>query len=70
MLKGPTPFTSFPFLEHADAGVVISQAPAVLRYVGKLTGLYPSDAAIAARVDELEAMVGADNHGIDSFSLI
>ena len=40
-------------------GKTISQSTAILRYAGKLAGLYPSDPALALRVDE--AMDGVDD---------
>lgn len=51
-IKPTTPWGTLPVLELAD-GLQISQARSVLRFVGKYTGLYPSDQLVAQRVDEL-----------------
>lgn len=48
--KGDTPFGAVPVLE-AD-GKTLSQSNTINRYVGKLTGLYPSDFWQAALCDE------------------
>ncbi|KAG7401921.1 hypothetical protein PHYBOEH_009501 [Phytophthora boehmeriae] len=49
------PFNQLPVLE-VD-GEVVSQAMAILRYVGGLSGLYPTTDALAAyRVDEISAL--------------
>ena len=50
-----TPTGSFPVLS-LDDGTTITESIAVLRYVGRLTGLYPADAQLAAQVDSLEAV--------------
>lgn len=50
-VKAATPFGSVPVLE-VD-GEVLAQSSAILRYVGKLGGLYPEDALEAFRVDAL-----------------
>eukprot|EP00565_Helicotheca_tamesis_P008879 CAMPEP_0185739704 /NCGR_PEP_ID=MMETSP1171-20130828/36008_1 /TAXON_ID=374046 /ORGANISM="Helicotheca tamensis, Strain CCMP826" /LENGTH=221 /DNA_ID=CAMNT_0028411339 /DNA_START=40 /DNA_END=705 /DNA_ORIENTATION=- len=51
-LKPKTPWGSLPTLTLSD-GTVIAQQRAILRLVGKMTGLYPTDPIAAARVDEL-----------------
>jgi glutathione S-transferase len=51
-IKPTTPFGQLPILE-LDDGTVISQMKAILRLIGKDTGLYPEDPVAAARVDEL-----------------
>eukprot|EP00567_Pseudictyota_dubia_P008200 CAMPEP_0197434520 /NCGR_PEP_ID=MMETSP1175-20131217/2231_1 /TAXON_ID=1003142 /ORGANISM="Triceratium dubium, Strain CCMP147" /LENGTH=221 /DNA_ID=CAMNT_0042963269 /DNA_START=152 /DNA_END=817 /DNA_ORIENTATION=- len=51
-LKPTTPFGSLPYVELAD-GTVIAQQRAILRLVGKETGLYPEDPVAAAKVDQL-----------------
>ncbi len=48
--KGSTPFGAVPVL-HVD-GKTLAQSNAISRYVGKLTGLYPSDFWQAALCDE------------------
>ena len=35
----------------------VTQSSAILRYVGKLTGLYPVDPLLALQVDEIDMMV-------------
>jgi len=49
--KESLPFGSLPVIE-VD-GRTISQSGAMLRYAGRLSGLYPSDALVAAKVDQL-----------------
>lgn len=50
-LKPSTPFAALPVL-HLDSGEQLAQADAILRYAGKLSGLYPKDDDLAAmRVD-------------------
>jgi len=55
--SGELPFGAVPILKLD--GKTISQSTAILRYAGKLSGLYPSDPALALRVDE--AMDGVDD---------
>jgi glutathione S-transferase len=55
--SGELPFGALPILKIG--GRTISQSNAILRYAGKLTGLYPDDHALALRVDE--AMGGTDD---------
>ena len=50
--KPTTPWGTLPVLELAD-GSQLAQARSVLRFIGKSTGLYPSDPLLAQRVDEL-----------------
>ena len=50
-LKPKAKFGQMPFLE-VD-GEVYAQSMAILRYVGRLVGLYPTDPLEALRVDEL-----------------
>jgi glutathione S-transferase len=57
-LKPSTPFGQLPIIRLAD-GTVLSQQRAILRLIGKETGLYPTDALAAARVDEfMDALDG------------
>lgn len=49
-LKGTCPFGSLPVLELAD-GTRLCQSRAILRFIGKHTGLYPTDALAACKVD-------------------
>lgn len=50
-LKPKTPYGSLPLLQiDSETG---AQSQSLLRYVGKVTGLYPSDALAALRVDEV-----------------
>lgn len=49
-IKPTTPYGSVPVLQHGD--VSAAQSNAILRYVGKLTGMYPEDAVAALKVDE------------------
>ena len=51
-MKPKTLWGSVPILELAD-GTRLGQARAVLRLVGKVKGLYPTDPLVAQRVDEL-----------------
>jgi glutathione S-transferase len=57
-LKPTTPWGSLPILT-LDDGTVIAQQRAILRFIGRETGLYPSDAVAAAKVDEI--MDGAED---------
>lgn len=57
-----TPFGSLPIM-HID-GKLASQSLALLRYVGKLTGLYPEDALQALEVDEILEVIGDINQSI------
>eukprot|EP01123_Difflugia_compressa_P000096 TRINITY_DN1019_c0_g7_i2.p1 TRINITY_DN1019_c0_g7~~TRINITY_DN1019_c0_g7_i2.p1 ORF type:complete len:247 (+),score=53.61 TRINITY_DN1019_c0_g7_i2:111-743(+) len=50
-IKPTTPLGSIPFLEID--GKPIAQSNAIIRYVGKLTNLYPTDQWAAAKVDEV-----------------
>jgi glutathione S-transferase len=52
-LKATTPFGSMPILTLAD-GTQITQQKSILRFVGKETGLYPTDDHVkAAKIDTL-----------------
>lgn len=52
-VKATTPWGTVPVLELAD-GSQLAQARSILRFVGKATGLYPSEQPLLAqRVDEL-----------------
>lgn len=51
-LKPSLPFGSLPILTVNDEQVY-SQSDAILRYAGKLTGLYPADLLDAMKVDEV-----------------
>ncbi|KAJ3255366.1 hypothetical protein HK104_007153, partial [Borealophlyctis nickersoniae] len=53
-LKSSTPFGELPVL-HLEDGTQIAQSQAILRYVGKLSGLYPEDRVKAAKVDQVMA---------------
>ncbi len=66
------PWGSMPILALED-GTVVNQSRAVLRFIGKLTGLYPSDDHVtAAYIDEmvdgmedLQAKVNSTGQGLD-----
>lgn len=49
-LKPETPYGSLPFV--SIDGEVAAQANAILRYIGKITNLYPEDARAGLKVDE------------------
>ena len=51
-LKPKTPWGSLPILTLSN-GTTVAQQRAILRFVGKETGLYPTDSIAAAKVDEL-----------------
>jgi len=51
-LKPSTPFGQLPFM-NIDGSAPIAQSGAMLRYAGKITGLYPGDAIEAMKVDEI-----------------
>ena len=51
-MKSKTPYGVLPILE-VDDSPPISQSYAILRYVGRLTNLYPQDPLLALRVDEV-----------------
>ena len=55
-VKPTTPYGSVPVVEID--GKVGTQSGATLRYLGKLAGLYPTDAAKAFKVDEVMDTVG------------
>lgn len=63
-LKPSTSWGSLPTLT-LDDGTVIAQQRAILRFIGKETGLYPSDTVEAAKVDEImdgtEDLMGKTN---------
>ena len=50
-MKPLAPWNSLPYLELAN-GTVLGQSRAVLRFIGKGCSMYPTDALLAARVDE------------------
>lgn len=50
-MMSTAPATGLPFLEMGTT--IMTQSQAILRYVGKLAGLYPDDSILAAKVDEL-----------------
>jgi glutathione S-transferase len=54
-VRKSTPFGQVPTL-HVD-GVLITQSDAITRYVGRLTGLYPTDAFQALLCDEVLSAV-------------
>lgn len=54
-LRKSTPFGQVPTL-HVD-GTVVTQSDAIIRYVGKLAGLYPVDAYQALLCDEVMCVV-------------
>lgn len=54
-IRKNTPFGQVPVL-HVD-GVLVTQCDAILRYVGKLAGLYPADAYQALLCDEVAYVV-------------
>jgi|EP00979_Chaetoceros_neogracilis_P006552 glutathione S-transferase len=51
-LKPTTPWGSLPVLTLSD-GTEIAQQRAILRLIGKATGLYPTDVIAAAKVDSI-----------------
>ena len=53
--KGAFPFGSVPVLhiEESDITTTIAQSPAIMRYAGKLCGMYPDDPVAAALVDQV-----------------
>ncbi|MBA5606165.1 glutathione S-transferase family protein [Duganella sp. FT3S] len=61
-LRKSTPFGQVPVL-HVD-GVQVSQCDAILRYVGKLAGLYPTDPFQALLCDEVTYVVENANDKI------
>lgn len=70
-LKGKTPWGFLPVLELND-GTKIGQQRSILRYIGRLTDLYPADPILALRCDELMDvvddvgnMVNAVGRGLD-----
>jgi glutathione S-transferase len=50
--KPTTPWLSMPILHLAD-GTELTQQRAILRFVGKCTGMYPTDAVAACHVDAI-----------------
>lgn len=50
--KSATPWLSLPVLHLAD-GTELGQQRAILRFIGKLTGLYPQDPVAACHVDAI-----------------
>ena len=55
-IKPTTPYGSVPVVEID--GKVATQSAATLRYLGRLGGLYPADAAEAFKVDEVMDTIG------------
>eukprot|EP00286_Rhodomonas_abbreviata_P025250 CAMPEP_0181292902 /NCGR_PEP_ID=MMETSP1101-20121128/2767_1 /TAXON_ID=46948 /ORGANISM="Rhodomonas abbreviata, Strain Caron Lab Isolate" /LENGTH=255 /DNA_ID=CAMNT_0023397429 /DNA_START=86 /DNA_END=853 /DNA_ORIENTATION=- len=51
-MKPSTPYGQLPLLT-LDDGLPIAQSGAMLRYAGKISGLYPDDAELAMKVDEV-----------------
>lgn len=51
-LIGDTPWGKLPYIDLSD-GTRLAQQRAILRLIGKETGLYPTDPIEAAKVDEL-----------------
>ncbi len=67
-LRDSTPFNAIPVLE-VD-GVEVAQSNGINRFVGKLTGLYPTDPLQAALCDEvMDAVEDASNLLIPTFSI-
>ena len=59
------PFGSLPVLDvGGETPCRVAQSNAILRYVGKLAGLYPSDPLEALRVDELVDFGEDINHAL------
>ena len=59
-LKSSLPMGQLPLLEvegQDGSMTTISQSQALLRYVGKLSGLYPTDEIEACKVDEICAII-------------
>lgn len=66
--KSSYPFGALPILEHQ--GQTLAQSNAINRYVGKLTGLYPSDPWQAALCDQaMDAVEDIDNKMMPSMFL-
>jgi glutathione S-transferase len=67
-VRKSTPFGQVPTF-HID-GVLVTQSDAITRYVGKLTGLYPTDAYQALLCDEvLSALEDANSKLVATFGL-
>lgn len=63
--SGELPYGSLPALDLAcEPPIRIAQSNAILRYVGKLAGLYPTDPVQALRVDELIDFAEDVNHAL------
>lgn len=74
-MKMTTPFGKLPVLLLAN-GTQIGQQRAILRFVGRSTGLYPQDSLAAAMVDgvmdavdDVRSLSGQSTHGIAASSL-
>jgi glutathione S-transferase len=63
--EGELPYGSLPALDiGGDKPHRIAQSNAILRYAGRLSGLYPSDPLEALRVDELLDFAEDMNHAL------
>lgn len=63
--EGELPYGSLPVLDiGGDRPQRIAQSNAILRYAGRLAGLYPSDPFDALRVDELIDFAEDMNHAL------
>ena len=58
--RGDLPFGALPVLV-LDHGVVVSQSNTILRYVGKLAGLFPEDPLLSLRVESV--LDSAEDYG-------
>jgi glutathione S-transferase len=66
-MKPNLPYGQLPVLE-LDDGVTVGESKAILRYCGKLSGIYPSDPVTALKVDEIvDACSGVSNLLTPSF---
>ncbi|MEO0774572.1 MAG: glutathione S-transferase family protein [Pseudomonadota bacterium] len=62
----PVPAMALPVLVDHEAGVALSQMPAILRYVASCHGVMPEDAGLAALTDKI---VGDANDVLDELTL-
>ncbi|CDF35921.1 Glutathione S-transferase [Chondrus crispus] len=60
--KPKTPYAALPML--TVDGMQVAQSDAILRYCGKLAGLYPSDPLEAAKVDEVGGVIDDVTHAM------
>mmetsp|Transcript_2197 Transcript_2197/g.4529 ORF Transcript_2197/g.4529 Transcript_2197/m.4529 type:complete len:234 (-) Transcript_2197:138-839(-) len=63
-LKPSTPWGSMPMIELSD-GKQMGQLRSMLRFVGRLAGLYPEDPLLACRVDEIMDVIDDTSNAIN-----